>query len=138
MWLTQPKPWCSCWCQSVGHSQSLDVLAGVGHSPSLGVLAGVGHSPSLDVLAGVRHSPGLGVPAGVSVLDTAQALMFLLVLMCWTQPKHWCSYWCQCVGDSPSLGVLAGVGHSLSIGVLAGVNVLDIAQALVFLLMLMC
>ena len=90
---TQPRPWCSCWYQCVGHS------------PGLGVLAGLG------------HSPGLGVLAGVSVLDTAQALVFLLVSVCWTQPWPWCSSWCQCVGHSPGLGVLAGV------------NLLDIAQA---------
>ena len=62
--MTQPEPWCVCWC----HGASFVT------QPSLGVLAGVSvlrHSPSLGVLAGVsvlRHSSNLGVLAGVSVL----------------------------------------------------------------------
>ena len=98
--MTQPKPYCSCCCQS-DTAQTLVFLL-LWHRQSLGVLAGVNvlwHSPSLGVLCWCQCVVTSPVVAGVNV----------------TQPKPWCSCCCHTAQAlvflllSHSLSRLAGV-----------------------------
>ena len=98
--VTQPKPWCSCWCQCVVTQPKLWCSCWCSNV--------LWHSPSLGVLAGIKvlwHSPSLGVlPCVLVCCDTAQALVFLLVSeYVVTQPKPWCSCWCQCYDTTKHL-----------------------------------
>ena len=76
---TQPRPWCSCWCQWCDTAQALVFLlvSVVWHSPSLGVPADV---------SGVTQ-PKPWCSCWCQWCDTAQALVFLLMSVVWHSPS---------------------------------------------------
>ena len=100
--VTQPKPWCSCWCQCAV-TQPKPWCSGWRQ-------CGVTHCDTAQTLVFVLVS---------MCFDTAQVLVFYLVSLCCdkcvvcygpslgvlagvivlivTQPKHWWSDWCQFV-----------------------------------------